>query len=127
MKKFIVALLFVFASSISSYADHKESHFCMNLVDFEKEFKEKNPGINFSTKTYSRIVTMNFIAFSAIELGVEPPDEDPSKITGLYYIHAEGYEKAFIAILNGDRICSNTTIDKKSFELLMKSLEGIQT
>lgn len=120
MKKFILASLLLLSSP--AYADHKTDHMCMDVAAFEKEFAEKNPNYEFEVKRFSKIDTMNFIAFSLMELNVPPPDEDPSKITGMYYLTVKGHEKGFVAILNGERICSNTMINKKAFDILMEAL-----
>ena len=122
MKNFILAALLL--TSAPAYAEHKPDHMCMAVSDFEKEFAEKNPDYKFQVKKYNKTAALNFIAFSFMEFNIQPPDENPDKITGLYYLSVESHERGFVAIMNGEKICSNTMINKRVFELLMESLEG---
>lgn len=124
MLKNILLTLAIMVMSVPALADHNAKHQCMAIVDFEKEFKEKNPNLVYEVKRYNKIEAINFITFSLIELNIPPPNEDPSLITGLYFLKVESNGKAFLAVLNGEKICSNTLIDKTAFELIMKSFSS---
>jgi hypothetical protein len=85
-----------------------------------------NPNARFATRIYSKLEAMRFISFSFMEFGVAPPEEPAELMTGLFYFETPTREDALVAIMEGDKICSFTIINKKTFELIMTSLKSTE-
>lgn len=120
--RFILAFLLLVYAILPAYATHKPNHNCIAIDKFETDFKQNNPDLHLHITMYNKLMAMKFIAFSYMELGIQPPDENPELITGLYFMYADEHENGFIAIMNGNTICSNAMINKKTFDLIIQSL-----